>query len=495
MDIKKDYSCLEQNCVVFQKCLENDEDYQETLPAYCDDVFRVVKCITKSYITSTNIDFGELKLFGRTEICLTYLNENSKLCYADFEEEFSKSIDIENLSDKAFVQADINTKFTSFRLINQRKVSIHNSTSVKLTVYDKLKHSTLKSCENSKLKSSDIKCATVIDSIQTKIEFDEEVSLTNDGCCINKIISSSSFVTLDEIKIIKDKALVKATVKVQLLYIQEGSENILKYDTDFSLSKIVDSSGIIETDISIARLTVGNMYFKLRTNQSNDVGSVEIFGDISLSVVFIRENSFSVISDGYLLKNQCQCSYSDIKCRSEGKLYTDKITSKLSLNTTSQIKEILEIDISPQNYDIKDNCIVYSVNANVLYISTDDEIISNLVTDEIKIAINDYDDALAGINIISSDYSISSQQCIDLRLCLNIDAYLYNNKTIKVLNDIYYDDEKINAPALTVYFASKNESVWSIAKTFASDSNLIIKENDLSSDVLDCNRAIIIPGV
>lgn len=496
MDINKEYSCLEQNCIVYKKCLENDEDYQEALPGYCDDVFRIIKCNSKSYITSLNIEYGELKIFGRTEICLTYLNENSSMCYADFEEEFSKAVEIENLTEHAFAHAAVSTKYTGFKVINQRKVSIHNTIGIKLCVYDKISCPCIKSCEKSKLKLNEITCASVIDSVISKIEIDEEIALPVDSCDINRIISSSSLACLDEVKIIKDKALIKGTVTAKLLYIQDDeSEKLCRYEHTFSVSKIIDCQGISENDIAIAQISVGNLYFKLKTNKSNKIGCVEIFGEASVSTVFLRESNFEVVVDGYMLRNKSECSYSEMNCRADGKCYNDKSTQKLCYKVNSSIAEILEIELRPQATDVKDGCLICPVTACILYKSIDDEIISAIDTKEIKIDLEGYDDAIAGVCIDSFDYSITGEDCVEIRASLNVSAYKFNNKNIKVLSEIYPTDDVLESPALTVYFARANESVWSIAKAFSSDTDLILKENNLTADTIDCNRTIIIPGI
>ena len=137
MDIQKDYLCLEEMRKTECKNIDLDFDCQETLPAYVDDIYRIVKCCARSYITSADISFNEIKVFGKVNIYLTYYNENSLLCYADFEEEFTRSITAENLSDNAFVCAHICDKYTSFRVINQRRIDIHLSSLMHIDVYDK----------------------------------------------------------------------------------------------------------------------------------------------------------------------------------------------------------------------------------------------------------------------------------------------------------------------------------------------------------------------
>ena len=175
MDTKKEYSCLEKVCRVYSKAVDAEGEYQETLPAYLDDIYRVVKCTSNSYITSADISFNEVKLFGKTEIQVTYYNENSVLCYADFDEEFTKTLTVDNLSESAFAGVQICDRYTNFRVINQRRIDIHTMATINVSVYDTIKYPTLCSCENSKLKTEEVRNTDVVATYVDKIEFDEEV--------------------------------------------------------------------------------------------------------------------------------------------------------------------------------------------------------------------------------------------------------------------------------------------------------------------------------
>ena len=208
MDIEKDYSCLEHNKVVLNKNIDVESEFQESLPAYCDDIYRVIKCVSNSFVTSVDIHFNEVKIFGKTEICLTYLNENYNLSYADFEEEFNKTIELENLSETAFCDFNICDKYTNFRVINQRRIDIHTTSMISLKVYDKVKCPCLSSCTDSKLKTEKMKTADIIASDISKIDFDEEFKVPADSPPIKRIVSHEAFVSVNETKIIKDKALI-----------------------------------------------------------------------------------------------------------------------------------------------------------------------------------------------------------------------------------------------------------------------------------------------
>ncbi|MDO4364957.1 MAG: hypothetical protein Q4C99_10575, partial [Clostridia bacterium] len=97
MELEKKYSCLEKNEVVFAKTINVDKNYQETPEAYLDDISKVVKCTAHSYVTSCDIKDSTVCIFGKTEICLTYLNENNELLYTDFVEDFSENAFIDEV--------------------------------------------------------------------------------------------------------------------------------------------------------------------------------------------------------------------------------------------------------------------------------------------------------------------------------------------------------------------------------------------------------------
>ncbi len=496
MDIEKEYSCLEKNSLVFQKAMDNDEDYQEAIPQYCDDIFRVVKCTAHSYITSVDTNYSEVKVFGKTQICLTYYNENSALSYVDFEEEFTKTIEVENLSENAFANVTVSDKYVNFRVINQRRIDIHSSNSLCFKIYDKVKCPCITSCNSSKLKFDNVKTASIINSSVNKVEFDEEFSIPSDSKPIKRIISSSSFVTLSETKIIKDKALVKALLSISVLYTtDENEENICKCDYSFSISKILDVGGIEENDIIIASLSIGNLYFKAKSTSNDKLCAIEVFGDLSISSVFIREENQSLITDGYILNRNSKCSYSDYSCCSNGKYCTENKLQNLTFEFSSEIKDIKELSVSVSDTMVKNGKIIVKATANIVCMTEGETFVFYSSSTNFEIDIEQYQNAISALSIQSYDYTLMSGGKIDVRLSVAYSAYLFNDSSIKVLSEIEADDDIINYPALTVYFAKENESVWNIAKSFSSDIDLILKENELNCETLDCNKVLIIPGV
>lgn len=496
MDIKKEYSCLERNSRVFQKNIEIDEDYQETIPQYCDDIYRIVKCKSHSYITSVDTNYSEVKIFGKTEICITYFNENSDLCYADFEEEFTKTCDIENLSDKAFAWANICDKYTNFRVINQRRIDVHTSSNINLAVYDQTKCPCVSSCENSKLKVEKVKTAMIINAAVSRIEFDEEFSIPADSQAIKRIISSTASASLSQSKIINDKALVKSIINISVMYTTDESPTQIKNcKYSFEVSKIIDVSGIKESDYIIANINVGNLFTKSKNSSGDKLTVIEAFGELSISSLFIREEEQSLITDGYVLNRNSDCAYTDYRCCCDGKFINENRQQTLTFDFSNEIKEIKELSISLSDTVVRNSKLIAKATANAICVSDSGNLTHFSNTSDIEISIEEYQDAVCSLNIQDFDFTLSQNAKVDVRLNYNISAYLFNVGNISVLSDLQADDEFIKYPTMTVYFGKEEESVWNIAKNFSSDIDLILKENNLTTDILDSNKVLLIPGV
>ena len=496
MEYEKEYSCVERNGNVFSKSIEIEQDFTESIPAYCDDIFRVVKCTSHSFVNSASISQNEVMIYGKTQIMLTYYNENSLLCYTDFEEEFSRNIPVENLSDYAFPRVEICDKYTNFRIINQRRIDVHSSAQLSVNVYDRIKYPCINDCAGSKLNTKNIKTSDIIASNVSKIEFDEEFSLPADCDSINRIISTSCLAHLTETKIIKDKMLVKATVDADIAYTSgDDDERLLKVSESFSLSKIIDQSLIDEGDIIICDVSVGNVFNKAKSSSGDKLCNIELFGEIIINSVFIREEERSFVTDGFIPKKNSNCSYSDCPIMTEGKAVYETALFNQSVETSNEINEVKEIGINLSAPVLRNKKVVSNAETVVLFENRNGDIVSCASTAEISFDVNGYDGAIASLSVKSLDYSISSDNKIEIRINAQMNSYAYNNSNIRILSDIEAGEGEIEYPSLSIYFAKKDEDVWDIAKSFSSDTDMIMNENNLQSKTVDKDRILIIPRV
>ena len=400
---------------------------------------------------------------------------------------------VDNLSDSSFVRACISEKYTNFRVINQRRIDIHTMSVLNICVYDCIKYPTLCSCENSKLKSDKIEISNVLASYVDKIDFDEDFSLPSESKPVGRIISASYYPTITDTKIIKDKVLIKANVNVSVLYSADTDENELeKTSYSFSVSKIIDRSGIDDGDILIADASIGSIFFKVKGSANEKVSVINVYGDVALNLVFIRREEIDVISDGYMLGAKSECKYSDVPAYIDGRLISDNKLINIPLEFNSEINQIYELSLKLSAVSYNEGTIKGEVQATAI-VDSDGGITSLGTSSDFKIVIDKYDDAVVSLDIESFDYTLADSGRVDLRLNLIINAFCFNKVTLPLLEDMNVTQQVDDKHTLTVYFGKENERIWDIAKDFLADENDIKTENSLSGEALESAQVLIIP--
>lgn len=495
MELEKEYSCLERNGIVYHKTIDCDEDYQETIQQYCDDLFRIIKVDSICSLNSVRFDNGCLQIDCKISTSLTYQNELNELCYADFENQIVKKINIDNISESAFVRVLPQEKYTNYRIVNQRRIDFHISFCLDITVFDKLSCPCISSCNNSRLRNQSIKMANIFNAGISKLDFDEEFSVSSSSSSIKRVISRSYTVNVKECKIIKDKALIKLDVSLCVMYsTDEKNECIEKTEHTFSLNKIIDSSGIDENDIIISNVYISNLYIKAKSSSHDALNVIEAYGDISISSLFIKEFDASIITDGYVLGKKTECKYNPYEYISCGELLNTYHKDRAVFSFNTSIKNVYDFSIKVANVSCYANKINIKLCSNAIIVDEDNCICS--VSSEYDMSVDcKYNKAFVSAFINSFDYNIENENKICANVSIKIDAYLYNESTANVLCEIEALDTVVEYPALTVYFGRQSDSVWDIAKRFSSDANTIMIENELSSEILSTNKLLIIPSV
>lgn len=494
MELEKDYSCLAKNVLVANKIINSDKSYQETIESYLDDIFKIVKCSCHSYVTSCDINDNTLVVYGKTKICLTYTNEENELLFADFLEDFSEKLTLENLSDSAFANVVACDKYCNFRVINQRRIDIHSSFQLNIKVYDRKTCSMLNNCKNSKLNKIGVNEVFVENSVIERIDFEEEIQLnsTNDG--IKRVISYDAQIRLLDDKTVKDKIFVKAGITVNILYTNNKNE-IEKLTHNFDVSKIFEVVGIGENSKCFLNLYEGCFYLKAKSYTDNANSKIELYGDLYTNIVVLCEEKREVIIDAYVVGHEMENTYSDYVCCTNPQQIENKVSEKFSIKTTQNIKKIVSLCVQIKQCSKKGNKFLVELGTDMIfenhegelqYFSNTREIACNCEYElcvVLKAYLNSYDfnivdDTTVNINV---EFCINGCACVDCKC--------------NVLSDMNCSDTSKNSPALTLYFAKANEKLWDIAKLFSSDIDLIKNENDIQNDVLDSNKVIIIPGL
>jgi LysM repeat protein len=106
-------------------------------------------------------------------------------------------------------------------------------------------------------------------------------------------------------------------------------------------------------------------------------------------------------------------------------------------------------------------------------------------------------DSYIFMSITDIDYKIINNDEIEVKLNIQIIANMYNESEYNLVENITSNESspkiKDLSNALTIYYANAGEKIWDIAKHYGTTMEKIQDENDIDFEVLDSDRAILIP--
>lgn len=497
MELCKEYKSLNSTVEKDVLCESFELDLQENLPQYLDDIERIVKCSVKSVVTDYECTGGAIKLYGKSIISLTYLNSDGCPLSNIFEEEFSKPISTNANCDINFAQIKLVTKYSNFRLINQRRIDIHISLRANITAFCVESEKSLLNCKNAFVKEYNPTRLCEKSCGICSEEFDETFTISNTASQIKNIINTFSGCIIEDKKIIKDKMLVKLKLELSVLFENENDE-IEKSVHTFSLSKIIDINDADENDSTFVNAEVSGLYVKTKADSGNRLCDIEVVGKVTFNYKLYSVCEEEFIVDSYMTNYNTELERRNVKIKSKPIYYYDDKSDELSFDVDRNIIEILDLKTNITDAYIENSVMIFSVKISCLYYDDSSQLCYYENTLDNKVILNDIEmNGLCSINVISFDYVIKNANSISLRINYEYNAYLYSSENVSIITDINASTEKENSdlPQLTLYFAQKDESVWDIAKKFSTAMSLIMEENDLTSQIIEGQRVLLVPGM
>lgn len=472
-------------------------DCQLNLPQYLEDIEKLIKCCVKNVVCDYEFTGSAIKIFGKSMISILYLDSNQCPYSAEFEEEFSKSFDLTDCEYFYFADMELKTKYYNYRLVNQRRIDIHSSLGVCIDVYCKNPCKCLSSCKDAFMKQAKLTTLADKNAGICSAEFDETFPIAKNDYQIKNIVNAFVTSSVEEKKIIKDKMLVKIKNEISVVYISEN-DALEKCMHTFSVSKIIDTAECEENDTAFVSVRISQLYIKAKSDDNNMLNDIEVVGRLSIAYKISALQELDLAVDSYIPHYNTKLQSKSICLKCNPTYYFDDKTAEILFDVDKNIIEI--VDLKAEITDCKIEKSVMKIEAMICAVYYDDA--SNLCyiekSGEFSFALNDSEcDGECSVDLKSYDFVIKNADKISLRLNLEYCAYLYRKETVHYLTDMDADGEcaAINTPELTLYFANKNENVWDIAKSFSTDMKFIMDENDLSSEIIEDRRVLLVPGM
>ena len=213
------------------------------IPDYLPQVFKIVKCFIHLVNLQKQVAGSRLVLDGYLRCVVFYQAEDSQsLCQTEQKLPFTKTVDLpagEHQSCHIHVTGDV--EYLNCRAVNQRRVDVRGAYGITVSVKEQLQQEVVTALAGSGAEQKTntlhgVRMAADVDKLMTA---EEEAAFPQQPAAVLDIHSVG---TVNDIKIISGKAVVKGQIEAQVLYrVDQG------YHTEV-LKKVIPFNQIMDLD-------------------------------------------------------------------------------------------------------------------------------------------------------------------------------------------------------------------------------------------------------
>lgn len=498
---------------VFDGCKEQPVDVDITLPDYCPDIQKILKCQIYPKILSRNVSGDRLDIEGTVLIQILYIDSVKKtIRTAEHTCPFSTFFNLKSTPQNVLVVTKTKPEYLNCRAISPRRLDIHGAFSICANVICKGEKTlvTAVDADDVEQKKQCYSISRLTGLGQQQFSFNEDIEIGSGKPPVECILKSQLKTVIKESKSVAGKVMVKGEITLRILYLSDlDSGNVEVMDYTAAFSQIVDAPGIEENHLCKTTADALSYDVKLRSDLSEDSSVITLDAKIIISVEGYCDEDVDVIADAFSKTYEIDMAFSSDTVNKMEKVVEDTLMAKdtLELNDES-ISKVIDIycEQTQLNTEVEDGKTIIRGKIYVCILALDgagcpiykertlqfDYPVNTDISPE-KLLTNQW------CKIASISYRLNGENHIDIRAEVKLCIELYQKINIKCISKISANEEKLRKKndkvALTLYYAECGETVWDIARSYCTCPGAIKTENELSEDIVTQGRMLLIPNI
>ena len=134
MSVELTSRSIGQEETYYDNYVEQSVDCDVTLPDYCPDIMRIIKCTVSTSITGSKLIGDRATADGNAKIRIIYADEKNKVFCYDQDYPFSRYAELNSALDNAFLSCSAKTEYVNCRAVSKRRIDVHGALSVRFRV-------------------------------------------------------------------------------------------------------------------------------------------------------------------------------------------------------------------------------------------------------------------------------------------------------------------------------------------------------------------------
>jgi hypothetical protein len=509
MDLSVKRDTVRINETVFESTAEHPVECDVVLPDYCPDIARILKTEACAVVDSKTLETDRLTVNGNLCVKIIYVPDNSSdiRCFT-YDNDFTHTFDKSGIEHDDFAKACAKIDYVNCRSIGPRRLQIKACISITAKVWSCRDEEFITGCEDDKIEmlSRPMKMSSLVGTAEKAFEVEEELEVGYGKPAVAAIIRSDATAIVQDCKTIKNKIIAKGELQLHTLYTPvDESTKIEVMDNTVPISQIIEIEGVDENSVCSVTFTVSTVKVEVTADGDGETRILMMTAMLNAQASARNTQEITAVTDAYSPVFDMDIQVKPVSVERVVDVIRSNQSVRLSADVPgegiSSVKDCT-VRVDSANARAENGRLIISGEMVVSAIGTDMQdgpaCIEKSVPYEISEQMSAQCDNIRcdpDISIMSVAFSLAAGK-IEVRADCVINAIVFGLNTESLISEMSLDETKprqCSQKALTLYFAEKGESLWSIAKHFNTSMNAIKKENNIDDDNLQERSMLLIP--
>lgn len=509
MEHKSLKTSIFSNEIVFSESAEQPIDIDFTLPDYYADISKILKCRAISRISSKTINGNNIFVEGCVTATVIYCGSDNCISSYEYQYPFSKSFDTGTNTDGCTLSVKTKCEYINCRAVTSRKIDIHGAAGI----YIALKRrrltdvvSDIDDCNIEVLRGS-VPATVPMGTADKYLIIEEEIELGSGQPDVRCLIRYDADATVIDNKILAGKSVVSGELAIKLLYapVGDGSPQTVRVQLPFS--QLIEIEGLTDECDCESKVYIAHLEIKPRVSATGECRQLMLNAKLLITSECCCNNDVAVILDAYSRRYEADICKNEVGfnkiCENINQAFSCKKTLEFSEGAISSVADMW-CEVRTDRVNFVDNTMCVTGTVIVFIIAQDTDAIpafyEKTIEFEYSHPLNMCDEEYKcspEITVTAANYTLIGERNMELRIELNICAAVYRCCNLPLIVDIKVNDSKTiskaNQAAMVLYFASRGENVWDIARRYFADINEVKQINEIGENVLAEDRMLLVP--
>jgi len=513
--IKKDIHMNRIKCKsTTQMTIDNDINVPDVKP----DINRIIRVNGEVKIQDIRTANARVMLKGILLFHVLYQDMESecRLQHINGQIPFDETVNMDDACTGDNVHVKWELEGLTSDIINSRKISIRAILKLMLTASEQVRTEAAVDISDApyvEKKYSDRTLAEMVFDNKDIIRIKDEVTIPAGRDSISDILYKEVTPEDIEMRLVSGKLSVHGSLRIFTLYKGTESGAINDYETKISFAQEVDAAGCDEDMICYAAASLTDCDIQIKADDDAEDRILDIEAVFGIDIKVYRENEISILTDLYSTKDEIMPVYEDtvfenVVMRNNSKI---RINDRIILDEDAYpIMQICNASGSVR-IDEERTCekgieVSGVVYVTLMYFTEGGECPAGSYTGVVPFSylievpeIND--DCIYEMNAAVEQLNVMviNPRENEIKAVIGIDVIVFDRYTQSVITDYQVTERDMDAfnkmPGLTGYIVKQGDTLWNIAKQFYTTMDDIMEMNDISEEVKQGQKLLIVKHV